>query len=190
VKKETVLFVGVALIVGLLVGILFSQGGKGRQKSPAGAPAGGQAINIQQDIQRLEGIVAADPGNRNAWVQLGHNYFDANQPIKAIEAYNRALEMNADDPDVLTDQGVMFRRLGWYDRAIDNFTKANQINPAHPQSVYNLGVVYRYDLQDFARASEAWTRYLEIVPFGAGSDQIRAELEFIQSHPPAARPAQ
>jgi Tfp pilus assembly protein PilF len=175
-KKETLLFVGVALIIGVLIGILVSKGGKspGPAKSTtSSAPA----VNVQQDIQLMEKLVANDPGNRGAWVQLGHAYFDSNQPVKAIEAYNKALEIDPNDPDVLTDQGVMFRRLGWFDRAEENFLKANELNPGHAQSLYNLGVVYRYDLQDFSRAREIWTRYLQINPSGPGSDNIRRELQ-------------
>ena len=138
----------------------------------------------------LEGIVAKDPANRNAWVQLGNTYFDSDNPMKAVEAYGKALELDGNDPNVLTDQGVMFRRLGWYDRAVDNFTKAYDLDPAHAQSLYNLGVVYRYDLQDLAKAKEAWEKYLKVNPSGPGADQVRQELNFIKAHPqmPAAAP--
>ncbi len=178
-KKETLFFVAVALVIGVLVGVLVSKGGRGPGSTQGSAPAApaAQAVNLAQDIQLMEKMVATDPGNRGAWVQLGHAYFDSNQPVKAIEAYNKALEIDGNDPDVLTDQGVMFRRLGWFDRAEENFIKANQLNPAHAQSLYNLGVVYRYDLQDDNRAREAWTRYLQVNPSGPGSENIRRELE-------------
>ncbi|WP_432821451.1 tetratricopeptide repeat protein [Trichloromonas sp.] len=179
-KKETLFFVAVALIVGVLVGILVSKGGK----SPGPAPSSSSsapAVNMQQDIQLMEKLVANDPANRGAWVQLGHAYFDSSQPVKAIEAYNKALELDPNDADVLTDQGVMFRQLGWFDRAEENFIKANEINPSHHQSLYNLGVVYRYDLQDMNRAREVWTRYLQVNPSGPGSDSIRRELDALGS---------
>lgn len=175
-KKETVLLIAVTLIVGVLVGVLVSKGGKKTRPAATGAPSA-PAVNYQQNIKMLEGIVASDPTNRNAWVELGHNYFDSDQPVKAIEAYAKALELNPSDPNVLTDQGVMFRRLGWFDRAVENFVKAHEIDSGHPQSLYNLGVVYRYDLQDFEKAREAWSKYLALNPSGPGSDQVRAELE-------------
>lgn len=174
-KKENLLFIVMALIIGVLVGILVSKGDKQKDVAQVSMPAA-PVPNNQQNIQMLERLVADDPGNRGAWVQLGHSYFDADQPVKAIEAYNKALAIDGNDPDVLTDQGVMFRRLGWYDRAVENFTRANELNPKHEQSLYNLGVVYRYDLQDFAHAREVWTRYLEINPSGPGADNIRREL--------------
>lgn len=189
-KKETVLLVVIALVVGLLVGILVSKSGRPREAGQATAPAA-PAVNIQEKQRVLEELVAREPGNRNAWVQLGHLYFDSSLPAKAIDAYDKALAIDPNDPDVLTDQGVMFRELGWYDRAIDNFTKANKIKPDHPQSLFNLGVVYRYDLNDFPRATEVWKRFLAISPNSPGADKIRAELDFMGSHPaiPPGQPA-
>ncbi|WP_027715089.1 tetratricopeptide repeat protein [Desulfuromonas sp. TF] len=180
-KKETVLLIAITLIVGLLIGILVSKGGKKMVSPPSGTPAPAPAVNYQQNIKMLEGIVASDPANRNAWVELGHNYFDSDQPVKAVEAYNKALELDPNDPNVLTDQGVMFRRLGWFDRAVENFTRAYELDPSHRQSLYNLGIVYRYDLQDFEKAREAWAKYLVLSPSGPGSDQVRAEMEFLQT---------
>lgn len=184
-KKDTLLVVGITLIVGILVGILVAKSGDDRGPSgrQASAPPSAPPVDTTQNARILEEMVAKDPANRNAWVQLGNLYFDSKQPVKAVEAYSKALELKPDDPNVLTDQGIMFRQLGWYDRAIENFTKANEIAPSHFQSLYNLGIVYRYDLQDFAKAKEAWSRYLELNPVGPGPDQIRAELEFLESHP-------
>ena len=185
-KSETWLLVGVALVVGVLVGVLVTHRTT-RQAPPtaaAPAPMGAPVANVQQNVSMLEDMVRKEPGNRNAWVQLGNTYFDMDQAVKAVEAYGKALELDGNDPDVLTDQGVMFRKLGWYDRAIANFTKANQINPSHQQSLYNLGVVYRFDLKDFPKAQEAWGRFLQLNPTGPGADQVRGELEMLQKHPP------
>jgi cytochrome c-type biogenesis protein CcmH/NrfG len=183
-KKETLLLIVIVLIVGVLVGILVSKSGKGPGKTvqaPSAPPqAGAPAMNVQQSIKMLEGLVANDPNNRNAWVELGHNYFDSDQPVKAIEAYGKALALGPDDPNVLTDQGVMFRRMGQYDRAIDNFSKAATLDPTHAQSIYNLGVVYRYDLQDFPKAKEAWSKFMALNPSGPAAEQVRAEMQMME----------
>lgn len=183
-KKETILFVVIALIVGVLVGVIVSNM---KTKTPAttAAPAAtsAPAVNYQQQISMLEGIVAKEPQNRNAWVQLGHNFFDSDQPMKAIEAYDKVLELDGNDPNVLTDQGVMYRRLGWFDKAINNFEQANRLDPNHQQSLYNLGIVYRYDLQDFPKAIKVWEKFQALNPSGAGADQIRSELEFLKNNP-------
>ena len=185
-RKETWLFVGVALIIGILAGALIVSKMKKPGAGEGGSAAPGAAlpaVNAQQQIDMLQGIVAKDPSNRNAWVQLGNQYFDSRQPMKAVEAYGKALALNGNDPDVLTDQGVMFRQLGWYDRAVDNFIKANRIDPTHAQSLYNLGIVYLYDLKDVAKARQAWEKFLTIMPSGPGADQVRAQLEGLKAHP-------
>lgn len=183
-KKETLLIAGVTLIAGFIIGLLAGQKTSGPTvQVPVGAPVGSApVVNFQQKITELKNIVAADPGNFQAWVSLGNEYFDSNRFMDAIEAYDKALAIQPNSPNVLTDQGVMFKNLGWFDRAIGNFSKANEIDPTHATSVYNLGIVYRYDLQDFAKAQEAWTRFLEINPTGPGSDRARQELEFLRNH--------
>ncbi|MFO7811672.1 MAG: tetratricopeptide repeat protein [Pelovirga sp.] len=186
-KKETIVFAVVALIVGVLGGVIYSNWQRDTTQPAAvdGAPPSAAevpVVNYQQQITTLEGIVARDPENRNAWVQLGNNYYGADQPNKAIEAYDKALELGPDDPNVLTDQGTMFRRVGWYDRAISNFQRAAELDPNHVQSRYNLGVVYRYDLQDFPKAIAAWESFLALNP-GGNVEQIRTEVDFMKNHP-------
>src|SRR5210317_2013256 len=185
-KKETVLIVVVTLVAGLIIGLLLGKNDSGTKTSPpAGAPTGPMpTVNLQQKLGELKNIVANDPANFQAWVALGNEYFDSNQFMDAIQAYDKALAIQPNSPDVLTDQGVMFKRLGWFDRAFENFTRANEIDPAHATSFYNLGVVYRYDLQDFDKAREAWTRFLEINPTGPGSDRVRQDLATMQAQPP------
>ena len=189
-KKETILLIVVSLIVGGLLAVIFTNM---RDKTPASgvsatAPAAAPAVNHQQQITMLEGIVAREPANRNAWVQLGHSYFDSDQPMKAVEAYDKALAMDGNDANVLTDQGVMYRRLGWFEKAINNFEAANRINPNHQQSLYNLGIVYRYDLQDFPKTIEVWEKFLTLNPSGPSSAQIRADLEALKNQPRMLQP--
>ena len=188
-KKETLLIVVVTLVAGFIIGLLVARKPPDRWfRHPPGRPPGpAPTVNLQQKISELKNIVATDPANFQAWVALGNEYFDSNQFMDSIEAYDKALEIQPNSPDVLTDQGVMFKRLGWFDRAIANFTKANEIDPSHATSVYNLGIVYRYDLQDFPKAMEAWTKFLEISPTGPGSDRVRQDLEFLRTHPPVQK---
>ena len=188
-KKETLLIAAVTLVAGFIIGLLVAQKtSEPTVAMPTGAPSGpAQTINLQQKITELKNIVAKDPSNFQAWVTLGNEYFDSNQFMDAIEAYDKALEIRPNSPDVLTDQGVMFKNLGWFDRAIANFTKASEIDPSHATSIYNLGIIYRYDLQDFPKAMEVWTKFLEISPTGPGSDRVRQDLEFLRTHPPVQK---
>lgn len=185
-NKENILFAVVALIVGLLGGFLiFSMSAKKEPVSmTTGVPAGGGSPqDYQQRIAEAEKIVAREPNNLQAWVQLGNDYFDTDQPQKAINAYGKALELSPDNANILTDQGIMFRRVGFYDRALANFEKANKIDPKHVQSLFNIGVVYKEDLKQPDKAIAAWERFLKVDSTSPQAQQIKMMVEQLKSSP-------
>jgi len=177
VKKETMLIVAlVSLVIGFLGGIFYSafQAGPTGSVQTASAPAGPsqqQQPNLSNEQARsilsLEQEVAVNPTNVDAWTQLGHVYFDTNNPAKAIRAYEKSLGLSPDQPDVLTDLGVMYRRNGQPEKALEVFDKAIAIDPTHQQSRFNKGIVLRYDLNDRDGAVKAWEELVKINPSAA-----------------------
>lgn len=182
-KKETVLVAVVVLIVGVLIGLIIS--GKSGQDVPRGSQGGGQGslVNVEQNIRQLKEVLAQEPENRRAWVTLGNTYFNAKQPQLAIEAYDRALALDPNDANVLTDQGTMYRWLMMYDQAIANYKKASAIDPTHLNSIFNTWVVARQDLQDIDEAKQAIERYLQVAPNGPKAEMLRADLQAINGTP-------
>ncbi len=192
-NRYTVIGVVVGFLLGLFVGVNISSGASPRpapvamQGSPqmpampppqGGAPApGAPSPDLVNRIGMNQSIVARDPKNRAAWVQLGNDYFDTHQPQKAIEAYDRALELKPNDPDVLTDQGVMYRTLGQFDKAIQNFEQASKADPKHVQSLFNMGVVYSSDLKQPKKAIDAWTRVIQLAPQSEQANNARSGIE-------------
>ena len=189
--RDMIIGIVIGLLAGLFVGYQIGSSGASRAAPvaampamppgmPAGQPQGmppgmGGAPNpeIQQQIATLQSVVARDPKNFEAWVQLGNDFFDTRQPQKAIEAYGRALELKPNDPNVLTDQGVMYRELGQFDKAVANFTRASKADPSHVQSLFNLGVVYASDLKQPQKATEAWNKVIQIAPSSPQAAQAK-----------------
>lgn len=193
-NRYTLIGLAIGLVVGVFIGY---QAGASSAPAPAamggmppqmpGAPAqmppqmqGGDA-QLQARIASLQSVVARDPKNVQAWIQLGNDYFDTRQAQKAIEAYGRALELKPNDPDVLTDQGVMYRDLGQFDKAVQNFQKANQADAKHVQSLFNLGVVYAHDLNQPKKAEEAWTKVVQLAPQSPQAQQAQQALQQLRS---------
>ncbi|MDR2891865.1 MAG: tetratricopeptide repeat protein [Deltaproteobacteria bacterium] len=108
-----------------------------------------------QDLARLLEATRANPQNVETWNQLGHWYFDNRMPNEAIQAYDRSLAMRPDDPNIITDQGVMYRSLHNHEKALELFRKANRLSPSHEQSLFNSGIVL-LDLGRDAEAAQAW----------------------------------
>jgi cytochrome c-type biogenesis protein CcmH/NrfG len=195
-RKETViLYIVIALIVGFVggatVGILWIT--KGTQKTamvqkptmaPAGAPAlpaptppARDSVEVASQIQTLKEVVKKDPKNLPAWVELGNLYFDSDRPKEAIEAYSRYLAVKPDNPDVRTDMGIMYRKTGQFDKALEEFKKAAQSDPKHANSRYNIGIVLLHDKHDMKGAITAWEDYLKVDPNSERAQRIRAQIE-------------
>jgi cytochrome c-type biogenesis protein CcmH/NrfG len=198
-KKETViLLVVIAFLVGFISGatVAILRGTKDAEKpamvqkpqtvppgAPAPAPKGPDPMEAASKINTLKEIVKKDPKNLPAWVELGNIYFDTDQPKEAIEAYSQYLAIKPDNPDVRTDMGIMYRKLGQFDKAIEEFRKAAQADPKHVNSRYNIGLVLLHDKQDIKGAVTAWEDYLKVDPNSQRAQRIRAQIEKMKTMP-------
>ena len=174
VKKETMFIVAlITLVIGFLGGVFYSALQNTTQVVQTNSAPPQQSQQSQQqdltneqarNILALEQEVAANPTNVEAWTQLGHVYFDTNNPPKAIRAYEKSLELRPNEPNVLTDLGVMYRRNAQPEKALEAFNKAIAIDPSHQQSRFNKGIVLRYDMNDREGAIKAWEELIKINP--------------------------
>ena len=190
-KRETLvgLAIGVpaGLIIGYFVGAAHLFDSEAMTTAPVAAapiPAAMGQLEAQQRIVAGEAAVAQNPKDAMAWVQLGNGYCDLHLAQKAVDAYAKALTLAPNLPqaaDVLTDQGIMYRELKDFDKAIANFRQANKVNPAHVQSMFNLGVVYASDKHDTPEAIKAFKKVIEIAPNQPQAEQARRSIEELQA---------
>ncbi|HEU4384288.1 MAG TPA: tetratricopeptide repeat protein [Anaeromyxobacteraceae bacterium] len=214
-NRNTVIAAAAGLVVGLLVGYQLGSSGREEarpaasfgpppgspspfqggpapmQGGPAPFPGGQPAVpqisqaEMERRIAVSQQIVARDPKNVQAWIQLGNDYFDLHRAQESIDAYAKALALQPNNPDVLTDQGVMYRALEQYDKALANFKKANQLKPDHVQSLFNIGVVYLHDLKDSAKAVQAWEKVVQVAPQSQQANDARRAIAEIKAQPGA-----
>jgi tetratricopeptide (TPR) repeat protein len=127
------------------------------QPAAGGQPGGDGPVRapfLEQQAAALERQLEADPTDSAAALQLGNLYFDLQNWEGAVLAYGRYLELAPADPDVLSDLGVSFQRLGRADEALAMFDRAQQLAPDHWQSRYNEVVVLAFQLQRWDDARE------------------------------------
>jgi len=203
-KQAMLVGVGAGLLVGFLIGYIVGSSGSSSpvptvaavptSTAPPGpspfsfalnAAAAPNAQAIQAAQARILGnlqVVASEPGNLEAWKQLGNDYFDTNQAQNAVDAYAKALALEPGNADILTDQGIMYRQLKAYDKAIGNFERAAKANPRHLKSQFNLGIVYAQDLKQKDKAIKIWKRIIELAPGDPQADQARAAIAEVSPH--------
>jgi cytochrome c-type biogenesis protein CcmH/NrfG len=189
-NRNILIGLGTGLVAGFMLGYgvatYLAPSGPKPPAPPATAPVGmGQDPDTQRQlaalarIQSNQAVVAQDPNNLEGWIQLANDYFDTHQPQRSVDAYARAIRLAPDNPrlpDLLTDQGIMYRELKQFDKALANFKQANTLRPDHLPSLLNLGVVYKEDLKDAARARKAWQHILDIAPDSPQAQQAKQFL--------------
>ncbi len=151
-KKQT-LYISIAasLIIGFVAGVLYSA-----YQTPLPAAPDEHNHQAASLIDSLQQQVSSDPDNVEAWIKLGHAYFDSDQYGGAIDAYQKALAINPGNINIMTDMGVMFRRNGQPDKAIETFDKVLEFDPHHEQARFNKGVVLLNDFNDKTAAIKEW----------------------------------
>jgi tetratricopeptide (TPR) repeat protein len=173
-KKTLLLFLCTAII---------GMGCKKKEEAPY--EEAGPGVQILQDTGQIEAqykdVIAKDPKNYDAIVGLGNLYFDTGQSEKAIEMYQKALEINPNDINVRTDMGTMYRKIGNIDRAVEEFKKSIKIDPRHEQSRYNLGVTLYYDRKDAKGAADAWEELLKVNPNHPNAEALKQMISQIRS---------
>jgi cytochrome c-type biogenesis protein CcmH/NrfG len=188
--QNKAILVGSGFIAGLVVGVIImnltgTAGGPTVSDAPApitgNQQAGPDRVKLSRDIAQLEDIVKKDPKNYQALVQIGNDYFDLGEAQKSVDAYTRALAIKGDDPNVLTDLGVMYRQLKDFPNALAAFRKAAAAGPTHPQSRMNIGVVLMHDMNDRQGAIAAWEDFLRVAPNDPNAENIRRSLEEMRS---------
>lgn len=185
VKTQTmVIAIVVALAVGFLGGVIYSSmqstplSGMAQSQQSAVVPMNqGQSqqttgLTPQQAsaILSLEQRVATNANDADAWVQLGNTYFDTNNFVKSIAAYNHYLTLQPNNANVLTDLGIMYRNNGQPTEAIASFDRAIAIDPKHTQAPFNKGIVLMNDLRDHQAAIDVWQKLIDTNPGATASN--------------------
>jgi cytochrome c-type biogenesis protein CcmH/NrfG len=188
VRKET-FWLGtlLALAVGFFGGVMFavlkSDSGAVPGTPQARAPQAQVATPARPNmIAPLEDETALNPQNTKAWIQLGNEYFDASEHDKAIRAYRKALELDANNANVWTDLAIMYRRSNQPKEALQAFDKAIEVDPKHEPSRLNKGIVLLHDMQDFDGAIAAWEALLAVnpiamAPTGRSVDELIQQMK-------------
>ena len=176
-----------ALLLLFLCITIVSIGCRKKEEAAYDGPQG--AVQPLLDTSQIEAqykdVIAKDPKNFDALVSLGNLYFDAGQPEKAIETYQKALEINPKDANVRTDMGTMYRNLGKFDKAIEEFKKVAAIDSRHEQSRYNLGVTLYNDKKDMKGAADAWEDLLKVNPNYPNAEGLKQMISQVRGEQPS-----
>lgn len=186
VRSENVIWiVAASLLIGFVSGVAFGIYKSGTIADPhQPAPPASMDEDRQKAIDALKARTGQNPRDMDAWIEMGHQYFDGNRPEEAVAAYEKALAIDPENADVWTNLGVMYRRSDSPEKAVAAFDRAMNIDSTHEISRFNKGIVLFHDLKDQKGALAAWESLLAINPDAKtpGGQTVRELVDHIKEN--------
>ena len=84
----------------------------------------------------IEGFSAAN------WSEIGRQSIDAKHWNEALNAYNKAIDLNPNDASAYYNRGLAYDNLDKDDLAIADYEKAIELNPKYGDAFNNLAKTY------------------------------------------------
>lgn len=143
-----------------------------------GAPqAQGGGAPMMAEINALKDRITKDPKDVQAWSRLANIYQDAGMFDQALAFYDHAVALTPNDPNLLTDMGICYQGMKQFDKALELLEKAQKIDPAHWQSLYNIVVVAGLEMGRTDRADAALAQLKKIHPDAPHLDELGQALD-------------
>lgn len=114
-------------------------------------------------IEEYEKAIVADPGNLEAYNNLGVLFKETGRIDRAAESFQRALALDPKYEKALNNLGVIRYLKGQYAEAISLFRRAIVINAENLESYTNLGIIY-FLAERLEEARGAFARALQLDP--------------------------
>ena len=102
-------------------------------------------------------------GSTKELIEKGDIFFDEGRYQKALDTYNKALNLEPKNIDALICAGLCYRNLEDYDKAIEYYNTALEIEPDNKTALNNRG--YALEMKDqIEEAIEMYKKSLEVDP--------------------------
>jgi tetratricopeptide (TPR) repeat protein len=145
---------------------------------------------LEQAAESFKQVIAAKPGNADAYYNMGTLNLQRNDVEQARQYLERAVALRPDYPEAWNNLGMIAAQQGHAEDAIQDFEKSLAQRPAYAVALLNLGNVYRRQ-HAFAKAQEYLDRALTMQPddpetnyslgmLYAQQDQMQRASEYLQ----------
>ena len=132
-----------------------------------GAFLAGRIFSLIDDLgnakKYLERVIKLNPSTTEAHALLASVYSKQRDYAAAVTAFNKVIELDPKRAEVYFGLGeIHFRTQRWSD-AIAALEKGVSLNSANKEALFTIGNAYG-ELHDFAKAADAYERYLNSKP--------------------------
>ena len=130
----------------------------------------GAMDDLEKSIQIYSKKYDINSMSASEWCKKGMGLCKIKSYNEALDAFNRALELNPSNGKALYNKGIVLRWLGktdeaklYIEKAVEIFDNKIKANPENSRFWYNKGIALR-DLEKYKEALDAFERAIEINP--------------------------
>jgi cytochrome c-type biogenesis protein CcmH len=156
-------------------------------EQPGGMPP------IEELVKGLAAKLQEEPDNQEGWIMLGKSYIAMNDPSSAINAFERAMEINDKHVGLLLTYAETLASNAGNDftgRAAPMVEKAFQLEPDNPNALWISGIL-AYQRSEYQVAVERWSKLrgllkpqsAELESVNEALDDARAQLGLPKQEP-------
>lgn len=133
---------------------------------------------IEQAIAQLQQALKRSPEHAEGWRLLGRQHVRIGQREPALQAFDRALQLEPDNPDLLAEaaeaRALLDPQRRFDEQAARLLQRALTIDARHPRALLFTGVMHRQGGRP-ADAAAVWESLLPDME-GAAAEQLRAQI--------------
>jgi tetratricopeptide (TPR) repeat protein len=128
---------------------------------------------LKKALEQLKLVTEKEPKDAESWVMLGRLYRVSNNSPDAEKAFNKAIEVEPDNADALTQLAQLYSDLGDNTRALEKLKTAAEKSPS-PETLIALGQTLQ-QLHDYKAAAEAFKKAFEMNPDNSRLAKVLAQ---------------
>ncbi|WP_045214641.1 tetratricopeptide repeat protein [Desulfonatronovibrio magnus] len=159
--------VAIMAVVCLIAIFLSSLMGRVKDPSITVVTSGAQRTQEQAMMAEISGLMAEvdrNPDNVPAMIELAHLFMLMDAWERSYAFWNRILAIEPENELALNQAGFTLFQLERFTEAEERFQALLDLDPDNYRSHYNLGIMYKYYLDDQEKAEHHFHRILEIAP--------------------------
>lgn len=137
--------------------------GMGEMQPPTGA--GHEMGDLGAMAQKLADKLAKNPENGDGWALLAHSYVELKQHKDAVGAFEKAVNLIPNDPQLLADyaDALAVTNNSKFDaKSAELVEKALKLDPNHPKALLLAGTI-AFNKTEYAKAISTWERLQPLI---------------------------
>jgi cytochrome c-type biogenesis protein CcmH len=147
----------------------------------AGHEAPGQGMASMIDlVEKLAQRLEQEPNNPDGWKMLGRSYVALNRFADALQAYEKAYQLDPNDSDLLLGYATVLAQTNNNDftgRPAELIAKAAELDPQNPNILWLRGISH-FQAGEYPQAVQLWEQVLaQLEP---GSEEAMSVAEYLR----------